>query len=233
MKDNLNILIISYYFAPENKIASVRMTKIAKYLKKASPEAHIRVVTRSKESMKEDALLAGDAAYCDEILRFPNGGAGIRVSMQLLMSIATIYKSLRSIGRHKHTEKKRDNSEKNPEAVRPEKNGKFFTFYYTLLDILQSIGFSGQVQRSLPRMKDGGVDVVISSFGPYANHWIARKVKADNPKAFWIADFRDAVVTPPVDHVPFKRFLHRYIARSCNLADIITCVSAGWPLQES
>jgi glycosyltransferase involved in cell wall biosynthesis len=227
MKDNLNILIISYYFAPENKIASVRMTKIAKYLKKNSPGAHIRVVTRSKESMKEDALLAGDAAYCDEILRFPSGGAGIKASVSLLKSIASVYKFLRSGGRHKHTENKRENPEKNSGAAQPVKNGKFFTFYYTLLDILQSIGFFGQVQRSLQHLTSGGVDVVISSFGPYANHWIARKVKADNPKAFWIADFRDAVVTPPVDHVPFKRFLHRYIARSCNLADILTCVSAG------
>lgn len=227
MKDNLNILIISYYFAPENKIASVRMTKIAKYLKKISPGAHIRVVTRSKESMKEDALLAVDAVYCDEILRFPSGGAGIKASINLLKSIASVYKFLRSRVRQKHKEKRRENPEKNSGAAQLEKNGNFFTFYYTLLDILQSIGFSGQVKRSLPRITVGGVDVVISSFGPYANHWIARKVKAHNPKAFWIADFRDAVVTPPVDHVPFKRFLHGYIARSCTLADIVTCVSAG------
>lgn len=62
-----NILIISEYFAPENIIAAIRPTKLAKYLKKTG-KYHITVLTTIKTSKTRDSILENDLQFVDDLI---------------------------------------------------------------------------------------------------------------------------------------------------------------------
>jgi len=54
----MKILIVSYYFAPQNKIAAVRTTKIAKYLKRIGHE--VEIICSTVNDSYVDPILVGD-----------------------------------------------------------------------------------------------------------------------------------------------------------------------------
>jgi hypothetical protein len=76
-------------------------------------------------------------------------------------------------------------------------------------------------------IKERKVDVVYSSFMPYADHIIAWLLKKKFSRLIWIADFRDLHVEPIYKNViwpDFQKKVEKFILKN---ADIVTTVSQG------
>lgn len=75
------------------------------------------------------------------------------------------------------------------------------------------------------------ITTVFSSFRPWSDHLVARRLKADFPQLRWIADFRDLPVDPvrrDVGWPALQRWWGRRVVRS---ADELWCVSRGQAAQ--
>lgn len=69
--------------------------------------------------------------------------------------------------------------------------------------------------------------IICSSFRPYADLYIASKLKASFPEAKWIVDFRDLHVDPMYKNVFFPSYQRRVDKKMLKKADLITTVSQG------
>lgn len=66
----MNILVISYFFAPHTKIAAVRWTKLSKYLSEAG--VSVDVITSEAMGMTDELLLK-DCSRLNKIFRVEHG----------------------------------------------------------------------------------------------------------------------------------------------------------------
>lgn len=71
------------------------------------------------------------------------------------------------------------------------------------------------------------VDVIFSSFMPYADHLIAYMLKSKFPHLIWVADFRDLHVEPIYKNVFWPGFQKKIEKLILKKADFITTVSDG------
>ncbi|MBK9255890.1 MAG: hypothetical protein IPM42_10415 [Saprospiraceae bacterium] len=72
-----------------------------------------------------------------------------------------------------------------------------------------------------------GINVLYSSFMPYADHIIAYLLKRRYPQLIWVADFRDLQVEPIYKNTffpDFQRKTEKYLLRKAN---VVTTVSEG------
>lgn len=76
-------------------------------------------------------------------------------------------------------------------------------------------------------IKEQAVNVIYSSFMPYADHIIAYFLKKKNPSIQWVADFRDLHVEPIYKNTIWPSFQRRVEKKLLRKADLITCVSEG------
>jgi hypothetical protein len=208
------IVIISDYFAPQNEVAAIRLTKIAKYIYKTC-NCEISVVTRNKDFQVIDKLLAADAECIKEYIKITES--------KLLVKINEV--------REKREKARRSIilTQNNKEAPKINlfkkfKNTIYFYVMY-LLDLFNNKSYSQQAIKKL-RTYNQNYDVIISSFGPMSSHFIGKHIKMRNPSAFWIADFRDAVYHSKVP-IGFRSYAQKFAKRICKKADAITTVSKG------
>jgi hypothetical protein len=69
--------------------------------------------------------------------------------------------------------------------------------------------------------------LIVSSFSPFSDHIIAYLLKLFNPRALWVADFRDLYLQDGVRNVYAFGF-HKYLLKKMLLkADLVTTVSEG------
>ncbi|MCB0686790.1 MAG: hypothetical protein KDC53_09695, partial [Saprospiraceae bacterium] len=71
------------------------------------------------------------------------------------------------------------------------------------------------------------IDFIYSSFGPYADHFIAYTIKGKNKQLPWVADFRDLQVEPLYRNVFLRKWqvaIERFLLRRANL---VTTISDG------
>lgn len=80
-------------------------------------------------------------------------------------------------------------------------------------------------------IEEDGVSTIYSSFGPYADHFIAYLLKRKFPKLRWIADYRDLQIEPIYKNVILTNFQKRIENRILQKADLITCISDGFKTQ--
>ena len=66
-----------------------------------------------------------------------------------------------------------------------------------------------------------------SSFRPFADHYIAYRLKKKNPALTWIADFRDLIIDPHYEHHLFEKKQESYLKKMFNSASLLTTVSDG------
>lgn len=66
-----------------------------------------------------------------------------------------------------------------------------------------------------------------SSFRPFADHYIAYRLKKKYPALIWIADFRDLIIDPHYEHHLFTKNQEKNYKRIFSSADLITTVSEG------
>lgn len=217
------VLIISPYFAPENTIASVRCTKLAKYLKASG--YHVTVICSDNMAVsKHDRILEQDARDLDHIYRIPPIG--------LNQWIKKIYSKIEA--KNKKNQKKTSQTAQKNKAqsqgglfhalVSSKAYDRFFKCWVFVMELLQ-----GRVFVRFARFHEkelGGFDCVISSYGPVSAHMLARYLKRNKLCKFWIADFRDVVYDSVDKRSLVASMRKKMLAKMCVSADAVTAITA-------
>jgi hypothetical protein len=160
------VLIISEIFAPENTIAAIRVTKIAKYL--ALNGYQIDVLTRKKKAQRRDRLLEYDLRYINNIFYNENS--------TLFSWIDVLYQKI------------------DGRLSRIFKHWKRFSIACNIRFIMLEL-YQQEYAFRAKKIKPKFYDIVFSSFGPISGHLIAISLKKKFRDILWIADFRDPMLS--------------------------------------
>lgn len=207
------ILIISYYFAPQNLIGAVRPTKLAKYLTRMGHE--VTVICGLGRNGHIDPTLEQD--------------------LKELKDVHLIHECnpLRSMQIRKASQSSESKPESAPAApvqnspasanpvhkiIRASANAAYISQFW-----LADASFRRKAIRELGRLK-GTYDFVISSYSPLSVHYIASAAKRRGIAKRWIADFRDEVVMW-FQWMNYRK--KRYFEMVRREADLICSVSQG------
>lgn len=205
------ILIISYYFAPENVIGAVRPTKLAKYLQRQGHE--VTVICGDGQRGLDDPTLAKDLQeFADvHVLREwnPLRDRYERKAKAQSAAAATAAAVPASAGGLVGKVKR---------LVRMVANK-----VYIYLVVLSDRHFQLLASRELKKLQ-GHYDAVFSSFAPLSVHMVARKAKRMGLADRWIADCRDEVNVPFFWMRPWMRWYMRMLHKE---ADVQSGVSQG------
>ena len=202
------VLIISYLFAPDNKIGSVRPTKIAKYF--ALNDICVDVVTKNHAEDQNNGLNTHDLVNINRIIEIDHS--------------AYFKCKVRSSNNIKYGIKQKLLADK--ESKLHKMLGILFRW---IMDLYQSYDFYKQFKiyykNNLKRFK--GYDVVISTFGPAASLFCGYYLKKYQRDITWVCDFRDPMV---VEFSPcYSRLILSIIQKkACIAADYVTAVSRGY-----
>lgn len=203
------ILCIHYYFPPLDSTAVIRNFHISRTLAAYFDKVH--VLTSSNHR------------------RFPNLVRPLPENLQCYDISTFDYRILLS-GR----------SKKDAHLSGTKKSSKFSQW---LLKVQKSFPFNlflaeGNVwyianayRRAKKLVEAGGIDTIYSSFGPYADHYVAYLLKGKYPHLKWIADFRDLQIEPIYKNVIWKGLQVRVEGRILSRADLVTCISEGFVRQ--
>lgn len=212
------ILIISYKFAPENHIGSLRATKLAKYF--SSDGFTVDVITRKHEKELDGGFPANELEKVNRIIEIDH-------SMSYKKNNAKVTGWL--------TKEKSGNNSQSPVVKKADftTRGRLHRIlsysFRQLLVFYKSYDFYRQFKDYMKRnMKDFvDYDVVLSSFGPIGSLTCGHYCKKRLRNVIWICDFRDPMCTE------FTPFLFRVILkgiqeRALRAADYVTIVSRGY-----
>ncbi len=213
MADQKRILIISYYFAPQNVIGAVRPTKLAKYLTRMGHE--VTVICGGGLDGKTDPTLERDLQELKDV------------------RLCKEWSPLRDWYIHKAA-KKQASAPAAPAAQaaeEPQEPGglkkwilRAVDAVYVYLDWFADRNFCRMARRELKKL-NGTYDVVFSTYASYAVHEVAQKAKKTGMAKKWFADFRDEVGMPFACQEKRKQRYMQMIRRD---ADIISAVSQGF-----
>ena len=176
------ILIVAEYFAPINAIPSIRVTKLAKYLKLHG--YFVGVVSR-KQRVNEisDPTLLDDLKYVDE---------HISVSESVFAnSISYSYKSKNKSNIKPTSVNKISLLTKIINKINSTIMHTFKIYYKTLYYLTKSYSKRAEIFIKELCMH---YDVIISSYGPFSAIHLGYVAKCNNSEIFWIADFRDPLI---------------------------------------
>lgn len=201
----MKILIICEYIAPIQAIASIRWSKIAKYIKRNHSNVQIDVLTNCKdEFFKTDSTLENERHCFDQYWEVP--------PTLLLRTYAE--------AKRRHHKKKVVYEERNSAATSYEKVGKSkLDFAHEIKDLLSYV----QMKKGTKNLQ-GDYDVVISSYGPIWTHLVAEQVKKKFSHTIWLADFRDPYVKDR-ESDRLRTFHKKVTEKHCAIADYIVRVS--------
>ncbi|MBE5815833.1 MAG: glycosyltransferase family 4 protein [Clostridiales bacterium] len=205
------ILLISYYFAPENVIGAVRPTKLAKYLLRQGHE--VTVICGDGQRGLDDPTLAKDLeAFTDvHVLREWNplrDRYERKARTRQAAAPAGAAPAARSTGTKALVKR----------LIRAVANK-----VYIYLVVLSDRHFQYLACKELKKLS-GHYDAVFSSFAPLSVHMVARKAKRMGLTDRWIADCRDEVNVPFFWMRPWMRWYMRMLHRE---ADVQSGVSQG------
>lgn len=211
------VLIICERFAPENTVGAIRMTKVAKYLK-LNYRCQITVLLREREQFSN----CGDARYVDHFI--------YATESRLCRYIISLYKKYSS---SEHYDDR--NRSEHQQIISKSTSKNLLRSIKVYLKSFFAVAYSEYTPRSYcrnawKRLKRNGLyfDVVISSFGPAASHYVGKKIKKEKPEITWIADYRDPLAIGETT----KGFLHNWALsfadRITGGADYITVASKGF-----
>lgn len=196
----MKVLIVSEFITPVRAIASIRWTKIGKYLSK-NKGLEIDVLTNTKQYSNQwkascyqyDQSLVNDLRYFGCIYEIPEG---LRVKC-----INALYKVIGDIlnsgvsGSHGAVSQKscrEDSSNDRASDYGISLGKKIYNAVYRAT--LSSKGKSYCACIKKLNVDWTQYDVVISSFGPKWVHRAARTLKQTYPNLMWVADYRDSAM---------------------------------------
>lgn len=202
------ILILSKFIAPVQEIASIRWTKLAKYLSRGGAY-ELSVLTDEKRfdgpggnAFRRDPMLERDMGVFAQYHVFPDGGLMAR------------YYALKS--RYSDYARAEGGT---PEI--PERRQILYELMHDWKDYLQYHSAVAYLKEH-PDLLD--CDVVVSSYGPIWTHLVGEWIKRRRPGILWVADYRDLVcsgATPAFTRLYRRGFARRHTAG----AELVTVVS--------
>lgn len=198
------ILLISYYFAPQNTIGAVRPTKLAKYLKRMGHQ--VTVICGTGIGGIKDPTLARDLEGMKDVHVVVERNWLRWLKQRKASSAPAMSTSGSSAG--------------------PARQGlahRAADILYRWLRWRADISFRRRVIREC-RGLNQTYDVVFSTYAPMSVHWAACKAKRLGIAKRWIADYRDEV-TVPFDWMKGK--ISRFYRMVQENADICSAVSDG------
>lgn len=214
------LLIISHYFAPINEVASIRLTKLAKYFSRLGIQTD--VLTTVPRTQIVDTLLVQDTTEIENIHR---------------ISASKHYQRLyRLLMRHPYYPQDQTTlpaaEKEGGNGAEHTKNRRLPSFVFKVYDvlskylfILESIDFC---KRCSAHIQKSGIayDIVLSSYGPYGPHLAAAQAKRKR-QVFWLADFRDQVQFVGDRRSLAGFFSRRFQRQTVAQADVLISVSQG------
>lgn len=173
-KKGMKILVISEYIVPYQSVASIRWTKIIKYLKMKNQIEQIDVVTLKKEWenprkntywVREDALLKKDAEWIDRYYAVPSSFGSTASSISGWIKA---------------------------EAKKNITNERLRKYCSRVIDLYRQKRIEKIVFQFIQKKIQVELyDFVITSYGPDWTVYVGSKLKQVYPDIYWIADFRD------------------------------------------
>ncbi|MEG0740599.1 MAG: hypothetical protein RR521_00140 [Clostridia bacterium] len=200
------VLIISYYFAPQNQIGAIRPTKLAKYL--AAQGNEVTVICGAGMNAAKDPTLARDLQELRDvhIIKEWNPLRAYKARRQ------------RSAGAPPSAHGAGSNTQQ-PGLVHRMTNA-----LYLFLCVLADRSFQRRATRELGKLT-GGYDAVFSTYAPISVHLVARAAKRRGLAKRWIADFRDEVGMSFGWQEGYRKRCLSMLRRE---ADLLTAVSDGF-----
>ena len=195
----MNILIIAFYFPPEDswaKMSSLRPHSWFKYWSRLGHNVYVLTDNKPTYSLSPDNKIVGVKYWPSRPQPSPDPNAATRI-----LSYSRLRKSFSSF-----------------RAIL--KSGSFIQSSDFWL--FPALSESFRLHRSI------GFDLVVSTFGPPANHWIASAMKKYF-NVFWTADYRDLWSNNYYTNKNFfVKYLEHRLESSCiSNANIVTTVSKG------
>lgn len=218
------ILIVCRYFYPENEIASLRPTKMAKYLKQ---NFGFRIVVISSEFDKfyEPIEKNEHLPYVDEHLYMRPCRIFVWILKKRLKRAGRLNWQIVNENEVKSIDKKLLWANEFDRLRRSSKQ-KIFNTFRDLIDLLIEKSYSRRAIRVLNKRGIDDIDVLFSTYGPYSVHWVAQRILDKNSGIFWVADFRDATSFRSNNRVS-KSYRKKYLLRTFEKAGLVTAVSEG------
>jgi glycosyltransferase involved in cell wall biosynthesis len=212
------VLVVSFYFPPTNKIASVRLGKFAKYLPQFGWEPVVLTASELK-GYSHDLPVETEEA---RIYRTPYFALGPAISYRLTGGQSTVYE-------------------------RPAKRSAWRKLVYRMIRLtepiynlplirtlmLEPLGWRGPaVKQGLEIIGEEQIDVIFSSYSPSVSHFIAAKLHGQTGIP-WVAEFRDLW---SLNHYvrklqPFHAFEKKLERRVMKGSGLLVTVSEPWAKQ--
>lgn len=211
----MKVLIISEAVAPVLGVASIRWTKIPKYMKLNHPEVHITVLTDKKDYEKtgrainyklKDILLEKEMIYYDEYWEIPHG------------PLLKLYYFLKGIFHTSFEKYNRDIRPSNSDTINAQIKKRIGE---RLIDFKMHL-ISSRMKYMLKNRLDE-FDVVVSGFGPVWTIMVAEYAKKKAPHLIWLADFRDCYAIE-YDSKPAYERHKKFTMKHCACADAVVRV---------
>ena len=211
MPTSKRILLISYYFAPHNRIGAVRPTKLAKYLTRMGHD--VTVICGTGFDGVEDPTLRRDLTELKDV-------HVIREWSPLRSMLMRKAKSAPAAARPASAQPK----------AQPSSGGvkkmirRCVDMAYRYLRWMAEQDFRRKAVLELDRLS-GTYDAIFSCYGPVCVHQAARKAKQKGIAPKWFADFRDEFAFPFAWQKWRTKGFLRMLKKE---ADILSAVSSGF-----
>lgn len=209
----ISILLVVNGIAPMEGINAIRWTKIAKYLKLIHKEdVKITVLTQKKNfdssyssvgTFKKDILLEKDMKYFDEYIDLPT---------DKWFSLANWCKR-KVFGAKKQLVSGQEAMKKNTKMIIKH---KIRTLYDNYTNIVIYRVLWNYIKNHIDEY-----DVVISSYSPMWPFMVAHKMKKNNKRLKWIADFRDVCGREGINVGGFAPWHRSYVQKHSSIANAV------------
>lgn len=218
------ILLVAYNFAPQNTIGAVRLTKLAKYLTEYGYE--VTVITSTPDSV--DVKLNEDIKYVNTIIRVDHS----KIYKQYIM----FYQKLRNkfIKRDKPSNNSVDISNQSSTSKEsPPKESlikKCYRFVENLNALLTEEDYYRRVTHHIKKneLSFSSYHSMITTFNTMGNHKIGKYIKEHQKNIYWIADYRDPVITDYTETKLRRRVYRNLQSKVIKQSDYLVAVSKGY-----
>lgn len=179
------VLLICNHFAPDNAIAAVRTTKLAKYLIDSGYE--VSVIAEKKHDKEIDNILLNDVKEI-KVIRAENS--------QCALKFLDKYKKAVSKVKDKHFNDLNNRIRINPKTGKTE----FYTFqavhpliasFDYIMDLIRQHDLFINIKSILNEFND--IDYIFTSYGDFFSFYCGKYFNKKNKSIPWIFDIRDSI----------------------------------------